>query len=91
MQIAYAIGVADPVSVLINTFNTGVISDEALTELITGHVDLRPSKIIERFDLQRPIYAQTASYGHFGRDDLDLPWESTDLAAVIKKFAKGVA
>ena len=91
VQIAYAIGVAYPVSVLINTFNTGVISDEALTELITGHVDLRPSKIIERFDLQRPIYAQTASYGHFGRDDLDLPWESTDLAAVLKKYAKGVA
>ena len=91
VQIAYAIGVAYPVSVLVNTFNTGVISDEALTELITRLVDLRPSKIIERFDLQRPIYAQTASYGHFGRDDLDLPWERTDLAAVIKKFAKGVA
>ena len=91
VQIAYAIGVAYPVSVLVNTFNTGVISDEALTELITRLVDLRPSKIIERFDLQRPIYAQTASYGHFGRDDLDLPWERTDLVAVIKKFAKGVA
>ena len=91
VQIAYAIGVAYPVSVLVNTFNTGVISDEALTELITRLVDLRPSKIIERFDLQRPIYAQTASYGHFGRDDLDLPWERTDLASVIKKFAKGVA
>ena len=91
VQIAYAIGVAYPVSVLVNTFNTGVISDEALTELVTRLVDLRPSKIIERFDLQRPIYAQTASYGHFGRDDLDLPWERTDLASVIKKFAKGVA
>lgn len=86
VQLAYAIGVAYPVSVLVNTFGTGVVSDEALTQLITKYVDLRPSKIIERFDLQRPIYSQTASYGHFGRTDIDLPWERTDLSDVLNNY-----
>lgn len=73
IQLAYAIGVAKPVSVLVNTFGTGKVSDDRIRKAVESIVDLSPSKIIERFDLQRPIYSETASYGHFGRDDLDLP------------------
>lgn len=86
IQLAYAIGVAHPVSILVNTFGTGKVSDEKITRAIENVVDLRPSKIIERFDLQRPIYSETASYGHFGRTDIDLPWEKTDLAIELRSY-----
>ncbi len=85
IQLAYAIGVAHPVSVLVNTYGTGRVPDEEIRQAVEELVDLRPEKIIERFDLQRPIYSQTASYGHFGRTDIDLPWERTDLAKDLKK------
>ncbi|HEY3309168.1 MAG TPA: methionine adenosyltransferase [Desulfuromonadaceae bacterium] len=78
IQIAYAIGVARPVAVFVETFGTGQLSDEKLSELINRHFDLRPAAIIEQLNLRRPIYRQTAAYGHFGRLDLDLPWERTD-------------
>ena len=78
IEVAYAIGVAQPVSVTVETFGTGKISDLALSQLVTRCFDLRPSAIIETLGLRRPIYAQTAAYGHFGRADLDLPWEKTD-------------
>lgn len=91
VQIAYAIGVAAPVSVLVNTFETGKASDEVIKQAVEHFVDLRPSKIIERFDLQRPIYARTASYGHFGRNDLDLPWEKTDISAKLAEWVKEYA
>lgn len=80
IQLAYAIGVARPVSIMVDTFATGALPDEKIARLITEKVDLRPEAIIERLGLRRPIYAQTASYGHFGRPDLDLPWERLDLA-----------
>jgi S-adenosylmethionine synthetase len=80
IQLAYAIGVAEPVSVYVDTFGTGKTSDEEIANMIQNHVDLRPAAIIKNLDLRRPIYKQTAAYGHFGRDDLDLPWERTDLA-----------
>ena len=78
IELAYAIGVAQPVSVLVETFGTGKISDFALSQMVSRCFDLRPSAIIETLGLRRPIYAQTAAYGHFGRADLDLPWEKTD-------------
>ncbi|HEY5340124.1 MAG TPA: methionine adenosyltransferase [Candidatus Aquilonibacter sp.] len=84
VQVAYAIGVAHPVSVLVETFGTGVISDEKIAELVTAHFDLRPAAIIHNLDLRRPIYKQTASYGHFGRPELDLPWEKTDKAEALR-------
>jgi S-adenosylmethionine synthetase len=87
IQIAYVIGVARPVSLNIETFGTGSVSDETIRALIEEHVDFRPQEIIRRFDLRRPIYLQTASYGHFGRPDLDLPWERTDLAETFRKVA----
>ncbi len=87
IQIAYVIGVARPVSLNIETFGTGAVSDEAIRSLVEEYVDLRPQEIIRRFDLRRPIYLQTASYGHFGRPDLDLPWERTDLADTLRKAA----
>jgi S-adenosylmethionine synthetase len=80
LQIAYAIGVSEPVSVVVDTFGTGKISDDALTALVANNVDMRPGKIISTLNLRRPIYEQTAAYGHFGRPDLDLPWERTDMA-----------
>ena len=86
IQIAYAIGVAHPVSVLVNTFGTGKVSDDLIKRAVENTVDLRPSGIIRRFGLQRPIYAQTASYGHFGRTDIKLPWEKTDLAPDLKRY-----
>ena len=87
IQIAYAIGVASPVSVLVDTFGTGVVSDEKISEIIGEVFDLRPAAIIRDLDLLRPIYKQTAAYGHFGRTDVDLPWERCDKAEIIRKKA----
>lgn len=87
IQIAYAIGVAHPVSVFVETFGTGKIPDAEIADIVMKLFDLRPNAIIERLDLKRPIYKQVAAYGHFGRDDLDLPWEKTDMAEAIKKEA----
>ncbi len=84
LQISYAIGVARPVSIMVETFGTGVVSDDELTRLVREYFDLRPGAIIDALDLRRPIYRQTAAYGHFGRDDLDLPWEKTDKAEALK-------
>ena len=86
IQISYAIGVAQPTSVLVDTFGTGKVSDEKLTEAVRKVFDLRPAGIIKMLDLRRPIYKQTAAYGHFGRNDLDLPWEKTDKAEALKKY-----
>ncbi|KIL40641.1 S-adenosylmethionine synthetase [Gordoniibacillus kamchatkensis] len=87
VQLAYAIGVARPVSIAVDTFGTGKVSEEKLVELIRKHFDLRPAGIIKELDLRRPIYKQTAAYGHFGRTDVDLPWERTDKAELLKKEA----
>jgi len=84
IEVAYAIGVAKPVSVHVNTKGTGKIADEKIVELIDKHFDLRPAAIIKHFDLQRPIYKQVAAYGHLGRADLDLPWERTDMAETLR-------
>ena len=86
IQLSYAIGVARPTSIMADTFGTGKLSDEKLTEIIRENFDLRPAGIIKTLDLRRPIYKQTAAYGHFGRDDLDLPWEKTDKAESLKKY-----
>ena len=88
IQLSYAIGVAKPVSILVNTFGTGKISDSEITEIVKENFDLRPAGIIKAFDLRRPIYKQTAAYGHFGRNDLDLPWEKTDKTDVFKSAIK---
>jgi len=87
IQLAYAIGVAQPVSVNVDTYGTGKVSEEKLVELITSNFDLRPAGIIKMLDLRRPIYAQTAAYGHFGRTDVDLPWERVDKAELLKAGA----
>jgi len=87
VQVAYAIGVAQPVSIAVDTFGTGKVSEETLVGLIRNHFDLRPAGIIKMLDLRRPIYRQTAAYGHFGRNDLDLPWERTDKAELLKQEA----
>jgi S-adenosylmethionine synthetase len=87
LQISYAIGVAQPISVSTETFGTNKVSDETITGLIGKHFDLRPGAIIRDLDLRRPIYKATAAYGHFGRPDLDLPWERTDKAAVLRREA----
>ena len=87
LQVAYAIGVAHPVSVLVETFGTGKLDEEKIAKLITAHFDLRPAAIIRHLDLRRPIYQQVAAYGHFGRPDLDLPWEKTDKAAELREAA----
>jgi S-adenosylmethionine synthetase len=87
IELAYAIGVARPVSVLVNTHGTGVVSDEKITEIIDQNFDLRPAGIIKTLDLRRPIYKQTAAYGHFGRTDIDLPWERTDKVDALKAAA----
>ena len=86
IQLSYAIGVAQPTSVMVDTFGTGKISDEKLVEVIRDNFDLRPAGIIKMLDLRRPIYKQTAAYGHFGRNDLDLPWEAVDKVEVLKKY-----
>lgn len=85
VQIAYAIGVAQPVSVMVDAFGTGRVDDEKLAEIVKKHFDLRPAAIIRDLDLRRPIYRQIAAYGHFGRTDLDLPWEKLDKAEALKK------
>lgn len=87
IELAYAIGVAKPVSVLVDTYGTGKISDEKISELVNKHFDLRPAAIIRDLDLRRPIYRQVAAYGHFGRTDIDVPWEKTDKADALKKDA----
>ena len=87
IQLAYAIGVAKPVSVLIDTFGTNKVELSVIEKLVDKHFDLRPSAIIKNFDLRRPIYKQTAAYGHFGREDLDLPWEKTDKAGQLRQEA----
>lgn len=87
VQLAYAIGVAQPVSISVDTFGTGTVSEDVLVELVRDNFDLRPAGIINMLDLRRPIYKQTAAYGHFGRNDLDLPWERTDKAKVLKTQA----
>ena len=86
IQLSYAIGVAQPTSVMVDTFGTGRLSDERLTEIIRENFDLRPAGIIKMLDLRRPIYRQTASYGHFGRTDLDLSWERLDKVETLKKY-----
>lgn len=87
VQLAYAIGVAYPVSILIDTFGTGRISEEKISEIVSRNFDLRPAGIIKMLDLRRPIYRKTAAYGHFGRDDADFTWERLDKAAILKKEA----
>ena len=86
IQLSYAIGVAQPTSVMVDTFGTGKVSDEKLVDVIRENFDLRPAGIIKMLDLRRPIYKQTAAYGHFGRNDLNLPWEKLDKAEVLKKY-----
>ena len=88
IQLSYAIGVAKPTSVRVDTFGTGKLSDSELVEIIRENFDLRPAGIIQMLDLRRPIYKQTAAYGHFGRTDLDLPWEKTDKVDVLKAYLK---
>ena len=90
VQLAYAIGVANPVSIMIDTFGTGVIPEEKLVDLVKKHFDLRPAGIIKTLNLRRPIYRKTAAYGHFGRDDEDFTWEKTDKAEALKKDAMKV-
>jgi S-adenosylmethionine synthetase len=86
IQLSYAIGVAHPTSVMVDTFGTGKVSDEKLVEIVRKHFDLRPAGIIKMLDLRRPIYGQTAAYGHFGRDDVELPWEKVDMAETLKQY-----
>ena len=90
LQVSYAIGMAKPISVSVEAFGTNKVPDSKIVELVNKHFDLRPGAIIRDLDLRRPIYKQTATYGHFGRDDLDLPWERTDKAAILQReaFAK---
>ena len=85
IQVAYAIGVSHPLSVNVETFGTGCIPDEDIARIVTENFDLRPGAIIRDLNLRRPIFRKTAAYGHFGRDDLDLPWESTDKVAVCAR------
>ena len=89
IELAYAIGVAQPVSILVETFGTGKIDEEKLVELVKKHFDLRPAAIIRDLNLRRPIYRQCAAYGHFGRTDIDLPWEKTDKAELLRKEVLG--
>ena len=86
IQLSYAIGVAQPTSIMVDTFGTGKLSDEKLVELVRENFDLRPAGIIKMLDLRRPIYKQTAAYGHFGRNDIDVPWEKTDKVEMLKKY-----
>ena len=86
IQLSYAIGVAHPTSIMVDTFGTGKVSEEKLVDIVRENFDLRPAGIIKMLDLRRPIYKQTSSYGHFGRNDLNLPWEKLDKAEVLKKY-----
>ena len=88
IQLSYAIGVAHPTSIMVDTFGTGKLSNEKFVEIIRENFDLRPAGIIKMLDLRRPIYKQTAAYGHFGRHDIDVPWEKTDKVDVLAKYAK---
>jgi S-adenosylmethionine synthetase len=88
VQVAYAIGMAEPLSVNVETFGTGTVSDEKINKAIRDVFDLRPGAIIRDLKLRRPIYRQTAAYGHFGRTDVELPWESTSRASALKRAAK---
>jgi S-adenosylmethionine synthetase len=90
VQLAYAIGVAEPVSILVQTFGTGSVSEERLTELVRANFDARPGALIRELDLRRPIFRKTAAYGHFGRNDVDFSWEKTDKAAALKEGARSV-
>ena len=86
IQLSYAIGVAKPTSIMVDTYGSGKLGDEKLVEIIRENFDLRPAGIIKMLDLRRPIYKATSSYGHFGRTDVDLPWEKTDKAETLKKY-----
>jgi len=88
IQLSYAIGIAHPLSILINTCGTGKISDDKIVEIVKNNFDLRPAAIIKNFDLRKPIYRQTASYGHFGRSDINVPWEKTDKTEIFKHAFK---
>ena len=88
LQIAYAIGIAHPLSINVETFGTGKISDDEIVKLITANFDLRPGAIIRDLNLRRPIYRRTATYGHFGRTDIDAPWEDTSKAAILREGAR---
>ncbi len=88
IQLSYAIGVAEPTSIMVETFGTGKVSDDRLVEIIRENFDMRPAGIIQMLDLRRPIYKQTAAYGHFGRNDLDLPWEKLDKVEALKAYLK---
>ena len=85
IQLAYAIGVARPVSILVDSFGTGKLPDDRLAEIVEKHFDLRPAAIIRNLDLRRPIYRQVAAYGHFGRTDIDVPWEKLDKVDELRK------
>ena len=87
IQLAYAIGVARPVSIMVDTFGTNKVDEALIEKIVHENFDLRPASIISNLDLRRPIYGQTAAYGHFGRTDVELPWEATDKAAALKKAA----
>ena len=89
IQLSYAIGVAQPTSVMVDTFGTGKISDEKLVEIVRENFDLRPAGIIKMLSLRRPIYKQTSAYGHFGRNDLDIPWEKLDKVANLRRYING--
>ena len=89
IQLAYAIGVAQPTSVMVDTFGTGKVSEEKLVEIVRRHFDLRPAGIIQMLRLRRPIYRETAAYGHFGRNDLTLPWEALDKVEELKQYCDG--
>jgi S-adenosylmethionine synthetase len=87
LQVSYAIGVARPLSLNVETFGTGQVSDQKIVELVTEHFDLRPAAIIKNLNLRQPIYRATAAYGHFGRTDVALPWERTDKAGILRESA----
>jgi len=87
VQVAYAIGVAQPVSLMVETFGTGRVPDDRIVELVRAHFDLRPKGIIAALELLRPIYSRTAAYGHFGRDEVDFTWEHTDKAEALRADA----
>jgi S-adenosylmethionine synthetase len=88
IQVSYAIGVANPISIMVDTFGTGKLPDDEIVKIVRENFDLRPAAIIKTLDLRRPIYSQVAAYGHFGRNDLDLPWEKTDRAEILAKYLK---
>jgi S-adenosylmethionine synthetase len=89
IQFAYAIGYPDPVSVYVNTFGTGVVSDEKITDAVCAVFSFKPADIVKQLNLLRPIYSKTTNYGHFGKDDKDLTWEKTDKVTALKKALKG--